>query len=274
MTSVWACGLSTLDLTYRVPAPPPPGIKIAAESAAVDAGGPALNAARTARALGAEVTLVTALGNTPVSSLIREFLGGVTVHDVAESGYRAPVSSAVVDVTGARTIVSANAEGAQFITPPHLGPCDALLIDGHLMDPSIELARTARERGIPVILDGGSWKDGLDELAPLLTVAALSDDFAVPGTSDPLAWCAEHGIGVVLQTHGAGPIVIFSRGTHSQIEVPQVEVVDTLGAGDVFHGALAFALATGSPIGDAIRGAAVIASESVRHEGALTWAVR
>lgn len=271
MASVWACGLSTLDLTYRAPAAPEPGMKIAAESAAIDAGGPALNAARTARALGADVTLVTALGDSPVGSLIREFLEGIEVHDLAEPGFRAPVSSAIVDNSGGRTIVSANTVGADFRAAPDLGECAALLLDGHLMEPSIALAKEARERRIAVVLDGGSWKNGLERLIPHVTVAALSNDFAVPGESDPLHWCAAHGVPVVLQTHGAEEIEVLRESERSTIDVPRVEVVDTLGAGDVFHGALTFALAAGAPVEDAIRGAAVIASESVRHEGALSW---
>lgn len=271
MVSVWVCGLSTLDLTYRASAAPPPGVKVAAASASVDAGGPALNAARTARVLGASVTLVTALGDGPVGRIVCEFLPGIDVHDLGQSSHRTPVSSAIVDDEGDRTIVSANAVGAHFGPAPELGRCDVLLLDGHLMPPSLELARGARERGIPVVLDGGSWKDGLEELIPLVTVAALSHDFVVPSGDDPLGWCADQGVAVALQTHGAAPIVVLADGVRTRIEVPAVEVVDTLGAGDVFHGALAFALATGADVHEAILGAAVIASESVRHEGALTW---
>lgn len=270
---VLACGLSTLDVTYAAARPAAANEKIVARSYAIDAGGPALNAARTIRALGGSVALVTALGSGSVRELVTQFLAGIDVRDIAAPGYQLPISTVVVDDAGGRAVTSVNAGGAEVAAVPAF-PADAraLLVDGHLMDAAIPLAREAQARTRPVVLDGGSWKDGTQELMPHVTVAALSADFRVPGGEDPLRWCVDRGAGAAVRTRGGEAIDVLVDGEATAVEVPSVDVVDTLGAGDVFHGALSFALARGTTLLDAVRGAGVIASESVRHRGALGWA--
>lgn len=275
MTRVVCCGLSTLDLRYDVDAPPGPDRKVTARALAIDAGGPALNAARTVVALGGSATLVTAIGSGPVGDLVRAHLRGVAVVDLAPAGWSAPVSTVMVDRAGRRAVVSTNAAGLDTGGLPDTGPAldgDVLLVDGHLAAASLALATAARSRGIPVILDGGSWKQVVPELAPMLTVAALSADFSLPTGDDPLSWFLANGTAVALRTDGAAPVQVRAGTSSWNVPVPPVDAVDTLGAGDVFHGALAFALARRAALPDAVAGACVIAAESVRHRGALGWA--
>lgn len=268
---VVCCGLATLDLLYRVPAPPRPDEKVVADGLTVDAGGPALNAARTVVALGGRATLVTALGSGPVSALVRQRLAGVAVVDLAPANWEVPVSTVMVDGAGSRAVVSTNAVGLDAAAPPGFA-ADALLVDGHLADAALALARQAQARGKPVVLDGGSWKDVAPQLAPLLTMAALSAGFHLPGGGDPLAWFLRQGAGAALRTNGEHPVEVRQGGRVEHVAVPSVHAVDTLGAGDVFHGALTFALARGAAAPDAVAEACRIAAKSVRHRGALTWA--
>lgn len=250
--------------------PPGPNRKTQLDSYQVDAGGPALNAARTAAALGDQVRLMTALGHGPIAHLIRQYVVGVTVIDVAPPDYSAPISTVFVNTHGNRAVASVNTGGFTPVAPAaHLGQPAAVLLDGYV--DATQLARAARAVGIPVVLDGGSFKEITPRLLPHVTVAALSADFRAPSGAEPMQWCLDHGAEAVVVTHGPDPIHVRTATTEFEIPVPAVDVVDTLGAGDVFHGALAVALARSDNLPDAVAGAGVIAAESTRHVGALTW---
>lgn len=273
------CGLTTIDVTQVVERVPGPDEKLVARSVSVDVGGPAANAARTAAALGARTTLVTALGPGPLADLARAALAaaGVRVVDVAADDAGPAVSTVLVTAaTGERAVVSTNAVGrAVHAFPPEvLDGVGALLVDAHLLAVQVPLARAARERGVVVLLDGGSWKPGLEGLLPHVDVALVSADLTVPGHADTLAGVAAHGPAFVAQSHGAHPVEVLAKGLRSRIDVPAQapsEVVDTLGAGDVLHGATLAQLAAGAPWQGAVREGTRVASRSVRHRGALGW---
>ncbi|MPV90285.1 carbohydrate kinase, partial [Georgenia ruanii] len=276
--------LITLDVTQVVDRLPGPDEKVVARSLAVEVGGPAANAARTAAALGRDVALVTALGPGPVADLVRAQLApaGVGVVDVATGAAGPALSTVLVTAgTGERAVVSTNAVGRPTAPPPPgvLDGAGALLVDGHLLPAQVALAAQARARGVVVLLDGGSWKPGLEELLAHVDLAVVSADFVVPaglgGTGDVLAAAAGLGPGLVAQTHGAGPVAVLDEGRRYALDVPAVpagEVVDSLGAGDVLHGAVAVHLAGGASWRDALARGTEVASRSVRFAGALGWA--
>jgi sugar/nucleoside kinase (ribokinase family) len=282
---VVCCGLTTIDVTQVVERVPAPDEKVVASSLAVEVGGPAANAARTAAALGAPATLVTALGTGTLADLARAELAGagVTVLDLADDG-APPLSTVLVTRrTGERAVVSTNAVRRRVAVPPSdvLDGAGALLVDGHLLDAQVSLAAAARAGGIAVILDGGSWKDGLEALLAHVDLAVLSADLLPPGVSRTagtpdddtvLAAVARLGPAFVARSHGGGPVAVLHDGARTELAVPAVEVVDTLGAGDVLHGATAAALAAGEPWLEALANGVAVASRSVQHPGALGWA--
>ena len=96
---------------------------------------------------------------------------------------------------------------------------------------------------MPVLLDGGSWKPGLERLLPLVDVAICSADFAAPGALSTVDSLIAYGVTSVAVTHGSDPVVWATRGEAGTLAVPQVPARDTSGAGDAFHGAAAFGLA-------------------------------
>lgn len=259
---VACCGLTTLDVIQRVERLPGPDEKLQAESALVEFGGPAANAAFAAVALGVRARLISAVGRGPVASVVKDQLSdaGVELVDCATPGWQPPVSAVTV-VGDHRSVISANAGQAPAADLPDgaLRGCSALLVDGHHVQLCISAARTAREHGIPVLLDGGSWKPGLERLLPLVDMAILSADF-----HGDVEW-------------GQRPVAV-SRGPDSiligdaEIPVPEVDVVDTVGAGDVLHGAALVALARGSDFDEAVRSAVGVASDSCRYPGAHAWA--
>ncbi|MFD2492205.1 PfkB family carbohydrate kinase [Amycolatopsis jiangsuensis] len=268
-------GLCTVDVVQRVAAFPEPGEKVQSLRVDVAAGGPATNAAVTVAALGGGATLLTALGAHPLAALARADLAehGVDLADLTPGRTAAPPVSAVVvrDGDGERTVVSRNAATDEPLTLPGrsalFDDVGAVLLDGHHPELALAVAREARRRGVPVVLDAGSWKPVLDELLPLVDVAACAQRFSAPGPS-----LSERGVPVVITTAGPEPVRWSTREDSGQVPVPRVEARDTLGAGDVWHGALAFAVATpGRSVPGWIREANAVAAQRVRHVGPRSW---
>ncbi|GLP78385.1 kinase [Mycobacterium antarcticum] len=244
-------GLATLDVIHRIAKAPAVNQKITSSAQFVAAGGPAANAAVTFAALGGAAILVTALGDDPVAELIRADLAayGVTVVDAATGTTRAvPVSAvSVVESTGDRSVVSLDAVNSDATPPDALGDlvarADVVLVDGH----HPLMARAAVEhgaaRGVTLVVDAGRWKPVMIHIVPHVTDMVCSSDFRMPGTDTPESTAASlvrSGVRTVVTTHGGEPIDWWSDGDSGSVPVPPVEVVDTLGAGDAFHGAYSY----------------------------------
>ncbi|MEU7901577.1 PfkB family carbohydrate kinase [Actinoplanes sp. NPDC049118] len=279
-------GLATVDLVQRVERMPGVDEKAEALAADVAAGGPATNAAVTAAALGATVTLVTAVGAHPLGGLIRADLAacGVSLLDAAPRATAPPPVSAVtvLQATGQRTIVSRNARGADVAAPPGLaevlGSADIVLVDGH--HPA--LARAAAAGGRPLLVDAGTWRPVFADLLGAADVVAASAAFRMPvaaaapagpagaaaATRDALRAA---GVRRGAITRGPDPIAWWSGDRDGELPVPSVPAVDTAGAGDAFHGALAVALARDPDLLGALRYAVRIAGIRVRHAGPRAW---
>lgn len=272
-------GLACVDLVQRVARLPGADEKVQSESVDVAAGGPAANAAVTAAALGGplgiEVTLVSVVGAHPLGALIRADLAahGVTLVDAAPDSAQPPPVSAVtvLAATGERTIVSRNA-GSRTVAVPSgdfLPDADLTLVDGHHPALAVAAARSARR----LLVDAGSWRPVFAEIFPHADVVACSGDFRHPAATGPgdAATAAAVAAPHVVITHGAAPVTWFGAGRSGAIAVPPVTAVDTAGAGDAFHGALAVALAQGQDLTEAIGYAARAAAVRVAHAGPRAW---
>ncbi|MBX9245284.1 carbohydrate kinase, partial [Actinotalea ferrariae] len=290
---VVACGLATLDVVQTVDRLPAPDEKVVARGLWVAAGGPAANAAVTAAGLGVRATLVSRVGDGTVARVVLDDLHAhdVEVLDLAPEGASPAVSTVLVTAsTGERAVVSVNATTPRSLTDvttsaeaweDAVASAGAVLVDGHHLDLALGVAAAARSAGVPVLLDGGSWKPGLERLLAVTDVALLSADFRLPGASGtPAALLrAVRGLGPahVARSQGSGPVQLLVDDDVVEVAVPAVDVVDTLGAGDVLHGALAAWLAVHGPpavLGDLRAGltyAAHVASSSCTGQGARGW---
>lgn len=287
--SALACGLATVDVVHVVETVPRPDEKVVAASTTLSAGGPALNAALTASLLGVQTRLVSAVGSGPLAAVVaRDYAScGVALSDVAPAGFEPPVSSVLVSQeTGARAVVSRNAVGiVDYVDlsdrrlAEWLDGVGAVLVDGHHLPVCVAVASAARALDIPVLLDGGSWKPGLENLLTHVDVAVVSDDFTVPDAGgrhgDGLTSVLDLGPWWAARTGGPRPVRWARRDdTSGEVPVPAVDVVDTLGAGDVLHGALLAEVARGgtSDLPAALAAAVEVAARSVTAAGARGWA--
>jgi sugar/nucleoside kinase (ribokinase family) len=244
-------GLATLDVVYRVPRPPGPDEKVQALRQDLAAGGPAANAAVTFAALGGRPVLLTALGTHPLARLIADELTdrGVTVLDAAPDRADPPAVSSVVvtEHTAQRSVVSMRGLGVVIPGVPTLPTADVVLLDGHHPALAVAAAKHGSATGVPVLLDAGSWKDVLPKVLPHTDIAACSAAFRTPaadsGPPDAIASDLLADAGTVLITRGGEPVLWWQDGLRGEVPAVPVTAVDTLAAGDVFHGALAFAAA-------------------------------
>lgn len=275
-------GLATVDLIYAVESVPCENEKCVAQRQEITCGGPAANAATTCAFLGGDTTLVSSVGTHPLADVIRHELEHfrVSLRDLAASSSEAPpVSSILVSQgTGARTVISGHATRTQVPSEAFdisaLKNADLLLVDGHQMACSIKAAASARAQTIPVVFDGGSWKDRTDELLTHTRIAICSETFRPPGTKatlDVLEYLLGHGPDTAVITQGAGPIIWATHQKKGELSPPPVAAIDTLGAGDIFHGAFCFRLVSGGGFLESLTFAAEVAAYSCRFFGTRSW---
>jgi len=263
-------GLSTLDIIGYVENAPTADQKVDALDVWVGAGGPTTNAAVTFRRLGGEARLIAAWGPGSVSSLALHDLSSEDVEttDVYASG-DFPTSLVTVDAAGHRSVVSRN---AAFLRTRSTTRDDiptevsVLTFDRHGL-------QTVHE-----VLDHGLLPMGTLRVADLGTfnetsrdVLALADVVVVPASGlprearqSPAGFIRRAGGQRFVVTNGSKPMIVADGDTIVEIPVRDVSAVDTLGAGDVFTGALSFHLVEGDLL-RAVRAAADIASDSCSH---------
>lgn len=274
-------GLATLDVIHRVSSAPAPNEKITSSAQFVAAGGPAANAAVTFAALGGTAVLVTALGDDPVAGLVKADLEayGVRVLDAA-SGFRSvPVSAVtVIESTGDRSVVSADAVHSEVPPPQDLAAfvadADVVLVDGHHPLIACAAAEHAAARVTTLVVDAGRWKPVMSELIPHATDMVCSADFRAPDASDSATTAAalvRSGVHTVVTTHGSEPVEWWSDGSSGSVDVEPVTAVDTVGAGDAFHGAYAYYSTQPGSLIDRIHSSARVAALRCSVVGPRAW---
>ncbi|MBD1850640.1 sugar kinase [Leptolyngbya sp. FACHB-711] len=274
-------GLVTLDLIYLVEDVPDRNQKQVALDYVAAAGGPATNAAMTFSDLGNEAQVLGVLGLHPIRELILADVQpwGVTIVDLQPHRTDPPPTSSILvtQSTGERAVISLNAVQSQAdpvaIPPEVLSGVDVVLIDGHQMRVSETIARQAKAQNIPIVVDGGSWKPGFERVLPEADFVICSANFRPPGKEtipDVLDYLEWLGVPHSAVTQGEQPIAYRSLGQSGEVAVPRVQTVDTLGAGDVFHGAFChFCLQ--SEFTEALTQAAQVASRACTAFGTRSW---
>ncbi|MDB9302864.1 sugar kinase [Nodularia spumigena CS-591/12] len=274
-------GLVTLDLIYLADSAPKNNQKIVATDYTLAAGGPATNAAVTFSYLGNQAQVLGVLGSHPMTQLIRGDLANyqVAIADLESNiSTPPPVSSIIItQATGERAVISINAAKSQAtktsIPPDILQDIDIVLIDGHQMAVSLSIAEMAKAANIPIVIDGGSWKPGFEQILPFVDYALCSANFHPPNCyteAEVFTYLSAFNIPYIAITHGENPIKYLSSTQMGAVDVLQVQPVDTLGAGDIFHGAFCHYILQDS-FTDALTQAAKIAANSCQFFGTRRW---
>lgn len=251
-----ACvGHAALDHVFEVNAFPLRPTKTPASSYRPGTGGMAFNAAIAAARLGAAVRLIGRVGNEPGVQMLRDRLRAEGIEDLGLEvvpGAMTSVSAIVVDARGERQIFNHRGDAiarAHALDARVLHGADVVLADPRWVAGAAAALRWARAAGVTAMLDVDvAPQADLQQLVPLAQWAVFSEPGLAayaPGLSlqAALQRALDSGCDVAMVTRGQQPVWWRRRGAALQrMPVPQVKAVDTTGAGDVFHAALALAL--------------------------------
>lgn len=251
-------------------------------------GGLGATALVAAARLGARCAYAAVLGNDPLSDFVADALGkeGIEVSLAPRRAEARPVHSVIIvgEDTGTRNIFydTSGKTGADDELPSAdlIRRSRVLFLDQYGMTGNLRAAKMANEAGVPVVADiEATDAPKLDQLLPMIGHLIVSKDIAsqLSGQSDPIAavrrlW-APHRQAVVVTCGDQGSWHITSAD-HSPIHQPafKINVVDTTGCGDVFHGAYAFALARGYSIAERVRLASAAAAIKATRPGGQSGA--
>jgi ribokinase len=291
MPQVVVLGSSGFDLTIHLSRLPKPGETLLGKDLHTGPGGKGANAAIAARRAGADVTFLTAFGDDDFGRRIAD-------HDRAEG----------LDLTHAKTVagqanqvalifVSEDGENLIGVAPGaslHLSPADMDGLPDSVFPPSgvllacleipvetvargLERARAAGMRTVlnPAPANRAIMEAPLLDLVDVLTPnqeearALTGVDTQTPeGALVAARFLRAQGANAVVVTLGADGCLIVSSEAEQRIPACRMNVVDTVGAGDAFNGALAVALAEGKALADAAAIACAAGALAVTRPGA------
>jgi sulfofructose kinase len=272
-------GLSALDQVWRVDRLfAGESEKIKSLDYATLGGGMAANAAVTVARLGASVAFWGRAGNDAAGREMRSaFVAeGIDVENFRLfADGRSSVSGVIVDRSGERQIVNFRGlypEAADWLPLEAVARAFSVLADPRWAEGAATLFREARARGIPTVLDGDmADAEVFERLLPLTNHAIFSEpalaSFAGSAKDESLAALARFGCRVIAVTRGEDGVSWYENGRLHRQAAFAVDVVDTTGAGDVFHGAYALAIGAGLDVRDAMAFSAATAAMKCRHAG-------
>ena len=259
MTTVLCVGVAVIDHIYGVPAIPKEPVKVLAESYEEVGGGMSATGAVAICRLGGAAVMWSRVGEDDIG---RRVIAGLAAEGVDTAGVRifaghqSTHATVFVDPQGERLLA-----GYRDLTVPvdpswlpldRLAEADAVLADSSWPEGSIATLRAARERGIPSVLDCDMAED--PQMAEVIGLTSHTI-FSEPALQQ-FSGESEPGPGLRAVAGRAGGLIGVTTGERGfywlddeaylhHTPAPHIEVVDTLGAGDVFHGAYALALGEG-----------------------------
>jgi sulfofructose kinase len=268
VTNILVAGVAVLDFVFRVDNLPTGFEKYRASDAAIVGGGCAANAAVAIARLGGDALLAARLGDDHLAEIILSELRSENVNTdfvFQTPNGRSSFSSVYVDSNGERQIMNFRGSGLEqearwLNNVPHT---DAVLTDNRWSPITAKAVEIARKRDIPGIVDGEDPVD-LDAIVNASHIAFSRQGLvALTGESDLV-----EGLNLLTAilsswlcvTDGPNGVYFIQNSHVEHIPGFTVDVKDTLGAGDIWHGAFALRLAEGAQETDAIQFANAAAS--------------
>lgn len=259
MSKIVGIGACVFDTLYNIPSYPAEDTKMRASASKYSGGGPVATGLVAAQKLGEETAYIGVLssdnGGVFLKSDFEKY--GVDTHLIeVKDGYRsfASVLWLCAD-TATRTCVFDKGD-----LPPlklteaqkkAISKAEILMVDGNEMDAAVEAAKFARECGVKVLYDCGGLYEGVARLLDHTDIMIPSEEFAMGHTGCDTAIEAAKKLyetyspEVVVVTQGKRGGIIYDGKNVVSYPIYPVDVVDSNGSGDVFHGAFAAGLVKG-----------------------------
>lgn len=278
-TRVICLGLSALDHIWDVDVLLDGGQKIRAKGFETRGGGMAASAAAAAARLGAQAAFWGRGGADAAGEAMKAQLAGAGV-DVAAfrlfADGRSSVSGVIVDAAGERQIVNFRGsfpDAAAWLPLERVDSASVVLADPRWPAGAGAMFARARSAGVPTALDADmADAQVFEDLLPLTDHAIFSEpalaQFAGRADEDALRGVAGRGCRIAAVTRGARGVRWIADGESVEAPAFAVDVRDTTGAGDVFHGAYAFAIGAGLGVGPAMIFASAAAALKCMRPGA------
>jgi sulfofructose kinase len=272
---ILCAGIIVLDEVFRVEEFPKADGKVQATGFFMVNGGCAANAAVAIARLGGRAALAGPMGGPAgedengdrvLKALTRENVD--CTHCQRVGGLATALSAIFMNARGDRTIVTYRDERIAASVPANpdamIAAADAILADNRYPAFVQPICEAARARGLRIVLDGDRptvEDDPLFRLAShvIFSGECLRETTGVTDLNEGLVRIARNTGAFLAVSNGPDDIVYLAGGAVRRLPVYKVDAVDTLGAGDAFHGGFALALAEGQSEVDAMRFGAAVA---------------
>lgn len=255
---VYGLGQSALDYIGKIDAYPPPDVKCEFSNMVTQGGGPVATALVALSRWGLSCAFAGVLGDDLFGSMIKASLVGEGIDTsgaLVRKGYESQFAFIVAEPElGRRTIFWRRPTGP----PPSPDEIDysiirqarVLLTDGLFPEASLAACKAAKDAGVEVVVDAGSLREGMLELARLSDYYLASEAFAkaLVGNDKAVEAChklAEFGPRVIGVTLGDRGYVALIDGRTIERPAYKVKTVDTTGCGDVFHAGFMYGVVQG-----------------------------
>jgi sulfofructose kinase len=281
---VVCAGIVVFDEVFCVDEFPPPDGKVQAKGFFAVNGGCAANAAVAVARLGGRAVLAGPLGGPAgaddngdrvLAALSREAVDCSACQRTP--GLATARSAIFINRRGDRMIVTYRDERVAAVAPADpdklVADADIVLADNRYPAFVEPICAAARRRGIPVVLDGDRPTSDADPLFRLpshliFSAECLRETTGMADLAEGLVRIAQKTGAFLAVSNGPDDILYLHRGRPCRLPVFAIRAIDTLAAGDAFHGGFALALAEGRSEVDALRfGAAVAAIKCSRLGG-------
>jgi len=274
-------GHAALDHVFTVETWPTGSAKIVASRLEESGGGMAANAAVAIARLGADVAFWGPTGDDATADIIEAQLRdeNVDVRNLKRlPGVRSSSSAVLIDARGERLVVGFRGEAlrspAQWLPLDTIAHADAVLVDVRWPEGAAAALQAARANHVHAILDGEvTQPEVLERLLSFAEHVVFSErglSVLSAEVEAGLRLALARGATVAAVTRGERGVLWIDKDAHTQLRhcpACAVNAVDTLAAGDVFHGAYALAIAQGRGIEDAMRFAGVAAAIKCARPG-------
>jgi sulfofructose kinase len=253
-------GLNATDTLIPVPKYPPRGSKVTFHDAHVLPGGQVATAVAACQQWGLRTRYVGKVGEDHAARLHREEFArlGVEAHLLTAKGCKSQQAFIIVDESGERTVLWKRDERLtlhpQELVREWITKARLLHVDGHDTEAAAAAAGLARDAGVPAVADLDDLYPGIEDLLRNLDYFVASRD--IPGrlTGEPDLRKAlpdvhrRYGFRLTAATLGEEGVLAWDGKEFHYAAAYSVQVVDTIGAGDVFHAGFIYGLLQGWPL--------------------------